>query len=417
MYNKSFLILFFICVSIYAHAQPNKLFFKDGTTEKRTNFYNKVINGINKTIALPFTEENDERWQSAFYNIGLVQYKSAAVNKKIDSAALVAPMQSNDFKKAFLNLINSNYPKKYILPVKVIFATSIDDAKLMAMAANYLLPTANASEIISMLAQTEKELVLNPDNAILFELSNLLKNANKKTVTPSIKTFFAKDYLPKHVLVFSFQRKDRNYAGLAMVRDTSGNFVKNDNGIYFNVGQLARSNSNMPGFISNGNTPQGFFKMNGFDTSSNYFIGPTPNIQLAMPHEYDGISIEGKMIDSIWSKEQYTNLLPINFRNHQPMFGTFYAGKAGRTEIISHGTTIDAAYYKGTPYFSYTPTAGCLCTKESWNAKTGFLDTSDQLQLYDAVKKAGGAKGYLIVIEIDDKKTPVTINDILPFLK
>jgi hypothetical protein len=283
----------------------------------------------------------------------------------------------------------------------------------MAMAANYLLPTATAVDVKIMQLQATNELSKDPDNAILFELSNQLKSWNKKIITPSIKTFFDKNYLPGQVLVFSFQRKDRNYPGLAMVRNADGNFIKNTDGNYFAVGQLARSSSNMPGYISNGNTPQGIFRITGFDTSNNYFIGPTTNLQLAMPHEYDGVVIDGKKIDTVWSLLDYKNLLPDNFKNYQPMYGTFYAGKAGRTEIIAHGTTIDIAYYKSNSFFPYTPTAGCLCTKEIWNNKTGLLDTSDQLLLAQAVKNAGGANGYLIVIEIDDKKAPVTLADVI----
>jgi hypothetical protein len=420
MFNKKTSILFCVLIlgaPFFVEAQKTPGFFKDATKEKRTAFYNKVVAGINKAFALPFTAENEESYNSAFYSIGLVQYKTAAVNASIDAVAQKINSSSNDCKKAFINLINSEYPKKYTAQIKTIFLTATDDYKLMAMAANYVLPTATGADVKMMQLQTEIELKKDFDNAILFELSNQLKNWNKKITTPSIKTFFDKNYLPGQMLVYSFQRKDRNYPGIAMVRNTDGSFIKNADGKYFVVGQLARSNSNMPGYISNGNTPQGIFRITGFDTSSNYFIGPTANLQLAMPHEYDGIIIDGKKIDTTWSLQDYKNLLPDNFKNYQPIYGTFYAGKAGRTEIIAHGTTIDIAYYKTNTYFPYTPTAGCLCTKEIWNNKTGMLDTSDQLLLAKAVQNTGTTKGYLIVVEIDDKKSAVSLADILLYLK
>jgi hypothetical protein len=420
MSNKKTSILFcviILCIPFFAHAQKTPGYFKDATTEKRTAFYNKVVAGIHKAFALPFTTENEESYNSAFYNIGLIQYKTPAVNTAIDAVAKKINTSSNDCKKAFINLINSDYPKKYAAQVKTIFLNATDDCKLMAMAANYLLPTATAADVKAMLLQTETEFKKEPDNAILFELSNQLKSWNKKTTTPSIKTFFDKNYLPEQMLVFSFQRKDRNYPGIAMVRNAEGSFIKNVDGKYFSVGQLARSNSNMPGYISNGNTPQGIFRITGFDTSSNYFIGPTPNLQLSMPHEYNGVIIEGKKIDTTWSLQDYKNLLPDNFKNYQSMYGTFYAGKAGRTEIIAHGTTIDITYYKNNTYFPYTPTSGCLCTKEIWNNKTAMLDTSDQLLLAKAVQNTGATKGYLIVVDIDDKKSAVALADILLYLK
>ena len=121
--------------------------------------------------------------------------------------------------------------------------------------------------------------------------------------------------------------------------------------------------------------------------------------------------------DSIWDINMYKKLLPENFRNYNPMLQTYYAGKAGRTEIIAHGTTINPDYYKGMPYYPLTPTQGCLCTKEIWNESTGRLLESDQQKLSNAIVKAGGPYGYAIVINIDDRPEPVTINDIIPFLK
>ena len=401
---------------IYLKGQINNFKFADATTAKRKAFYEKVVGSIDKTIALPFDSANNEKWQAAFYNIGLVQYKPAQVNNQIIAAAKVVTNKSDDFKKAFLNLINSNYPNIFKSQAQVIF-NNTTDAKIMAMAANYLLLNINKTQLQFIQQKVAAALLVNPDNAILFELNYQLKQHNKKLVVPNLQTFFTKNYLPGKVVVFSFQRKNRNYPGIAMVRDTAGIFIKNSNGKFFNVGQLARSNSNMPGYITIGNTPQGIFKITGFDTATNYFIGPTTNLQLAMPHEYNPFLVNEKLIDTTWSMQQYVDMLPPNFKNYHPIWGTFYAGKAGRTEIIAHGTTIDSSYFAKLPFYPYTPTAGCLCTKEKWNASTGVLETSDQYLLAQAVKKAGGANGYLIVIEIDDKNMPVTLLDIKKYLQ
>jgi len=421
MYNKIFLKIILTAAltfnaAVFLYAQNKGPYFKDALKENREKFYKKIVTGINKNLSLPFSSENEDQLSSAFYNVGLVKYKSQFVNNKIDSAVKTMLPRSVDYQKALLNLINSDYPKKYAPYIFAVFKKTTN-AKLMAMAANYLLPTATAAQVKIMQLQTTALLAQSPDNAILFELSEQVRNYNKKIITPSIKTFFAKDYLPGEVLVFSFQRRDRNYPGLAMVRNTTGNFIKKDDGNYFAVGQLARSASNMPGYITNGNTPQGFFKMNGFDTSTSFFIGPTTNIQLSMPHEYHPFVVDNKLIDTTWSLQQYKDLLPENFKNYHPIYGTFYAGKAGRTEIIAHGTTIDTSFYSNQLYAPYTPSAGCLCTKEVWNNKSGYLQTSDQLLFTQAIQKAGGPYGYLIVVEIDDKKGAVKLSDILSYLK
>jgi hypothetical protein len=74
-------------------------------------------------------------------------------------------------------------------------------------------------------------------------------------------------------------------------------------------------------------------------------------------------------------------------------------------------------YYKTMPCYPLTPTQGCLCTKEIWSETTGKLLESDQQKLSNAIARAGGPHGYAIVINIDDKQEPVSINDIIPFLK
>jgi len=56
-------------------------------------------------------------------------------------------------------------------------------------------------------------------------------------------------------------------------------------GSIFSVPQLARSISNLPGFLTNDSTPEGIFSLQGIDTSKNVFIGPTTNIQLVLPFE------------------------------------------------------------------------------------------------------------------------------------
>ena len=416
IYKTVLIGLLIFCVTNNINAQNKSIFFKDALKENREKFYKKIVGSINKNLRLPFTTENEDQLSSAFYSIGLIKYKTSYVDNRIDIAVKMMLFRSVDYQIALLNLVNSDYQKKYSSYVFSLFKNTTD-AKLMAMAANYLLPSATPAQVKFMQQQTTLQLSKIPDNGILHELNEQLKSFNKKITTPSIKTFFVKNYLPGQVLVFSFQRKDRNYPGLAMVRNTIGDLIKNEDGNYFAVGQLARSASNMPGYISNGNTPQGFFKMNGFDTSKSFFIGPTTNIQLSMPHEYHPFTVDGKLIDTTWSLQQYKDLLPDNFKNYHPIYGTFYAGKAGRTEIIAHGTTIDTSFYTNQYYAPYTPTAGCLCTKEIWNNKTGYLQTSDQLLLTQAIQKAGGPHGYLIVIELDDKKAAVKLSDVFSYLK
>ena len=401
----------------FAHAQPDGQYFKGALKANRDKLYRGIVsNSIIGNLSLPLNDENEEAWATAFSAVNLVKYETPFVHAKITFAANHTAGRSKTFTKALLELINSDYPGEYIEAAKSIFYKAGNDDVLRAMAVHYILPKASAADRKMILQAITQRLKSNPENPVLSELNHQLTDQYKRM--PALKTFFLPDYLPGQVLVFSFQRRDRNFPGLAIVRKADGSFMKNTDGSYFSVGQLARSEGNMPGYISMGNTPQGIFRMDGFDTSKTYFIGPTTNIQLTMPFEYIASHFyrDSTAKDSIWTLKQYEKFLPGNFKGYHPVYGTYYAGKAGRTEIIAHGTTIDPSLYKTTSYYPFTPSAGCLVTKEFWDDKTGHLFSSDQLLLTKAVAAAGGPHGYLIVIEIDDNKGPVTLYDLRDWL-
>ncbi|MEO7800797.1 MAG: hypothetical protein ABIR81_02295, partial [Ginsengibacter sp.] len=220
-----------------------------------------------------------------------------------------------------------------------------------------------------------------------------------------------KQFLPGQIVMYSFQRKNRDYPGVVIVRNAAGQFVRDSTYNLFSVPQLARSITNLPSYITNGNTPQGIFRLNGFAVSLNTFIGPTANIQMLLPVE-DSLKLflnDTTITDTTWTIEKYEQLLPISLKGFFPLYNSYYAGLAGRTEIIAHGTTINSEYYTGKSYYPFTPSLGCLCTKELWNGKRVV---SDQLKLVQAMLAAGGASGYCVVIELNDEQRPVSLEDI-----
>jgi len=321
--------------------------------------------------------------------------------------------RSAGFKRAFLEMVYPLYPKDFV-PQIISLAKQTNDAKLFAMCCEYLLINNRQAEYKDLVLKRAKDSLLNPnaDNPFFTVLQNkLLLRATPK---PPLADILNKAFLPGEMVLFSFQRSSRNFPGLVMVRNKDGEFIKAEGGKYFSVPQLARSCSNMPGYITNGNTPQGIFKVFGFDTSKSNVIGPTTNIQMVLPYE-QSMDVSDSVTRSLG--DNYRFLLPASWKNYYPAFEAYYAGKAGRTEIISHGTTVNPEYYKDQTYYPLTPTQGCLCTKEIWSTVDGKRIESNQQKLVDAVKKAGGANGYCIVIEIDDQQKPVSLKEIVPFLK
>jgi hypothetical protein len=124
--------------------------------------------------------------------------------------------------------------------------------------------------------------------------------------------------------------------------------------------------------------------------------------------------------DSVWNGDSEYAFLPQKFQRNLKfgfLYESIFAGKLGRYEIISHGSTVNTAYYNTKSYTGFTPTMGCLQAKEIWDYTTGKRIYSDQQKLIDAYKSIGGNKGYLIVMDIIDANRPVTINDFKQLLK
>jgi hypothetical protein len=421
VFRKFFVVFFILSVSFSKlFAQYDVPLYTSYTTDAaRTKMNERLIkNSITKNLLLPLSDSTEENWQEAFDAMEVMNYHSPFVQSKLDAAFDSLGNRSTSFQRGLLELAYTNYPGRFIMQTNVLLEETVDP-KIFAVCAEYLLQH-NKTEI-------EKKLLLQKllekftdsayKNPVLFMLTTRLKpkDINDQPVHQLLKDILNKDFLPNQIVMYSFQRKNRDYPGMVLIRKADGNFVTDSSGNIFHLPQLARSISNLPGYLRNGNTPQGIFKMFGFGVSMSNFIGPTANVQMGMPVE---LSIQKFMddstiLDSSWTIDWYQKLIPKKLRNFLPLYDSYYAGLAGRSEIIAHGTTIDPNFYSGKPYYPLTPTQGCLCTKEIWNGKR--LE-SDQQKLINGLLKAGGGNGYCVVIEIDDKHAPVTIKDLLPYL-
>jgi len=108
----------------------------------------------------------------------------------------------------------------------------------------------------------------------------------------------------------------------------------------------------------------------------------------------------------------YRSYFPDNWQNWNGLMEAYDAGRIGRSEIIAHGSTIDPEWFKDETYYPLSPTLGCLSGLELWNKQTGRIDRSDQLDLVNCFIETKGTKGYLMVINLDDKKMPVSREEV-----
>lgn len=418
-----FFILFFFPLLI--QAQNNVPHSSFTTAAFRKKFYDGLIKWSIKDNLSADLNNPDGRYEfrNAFWPIELIQYKSAYAEKRISDAFTQINHCSIAFQRGLLEVVYANWSEKFRPQVQQLIKNT-SDPKIFAMCAEYLwrngkYPMAK-KEIENFLIQKFDTL---RDNAILMMLRKRLQGKETDPLPP-LENIFSEQFAPGLTVMYSFQRQNRDYPGLVIVRKPDGSFVRDSAGKIFSVPQLARSVSDLPFYLTDGNTPQGIYRMSGFDISTSRFIGPTQNIQLSMPFE---IPVDSFIIsylpdgDTSWDIGRYRALLPRSWQQYAPVYQSFYAGEAGRTAIIAHGTTIDPEYYKGETYYPQTPSLGCLCTHESWSPETGRRTESDQQKLVNAIKKTGlsglkGGIGYAIVIELGDQQKLVTLQDILPYI-
>jgi hypothetical protein len=221
-------------------------------------------------------------------------------------------------------------------------------------------------------------------------------------------------------VIYSFQRKDRARFGLAVVRGANGKFVRNADGSIFNIAHLAMALSNLPGTITNGNTPQGLFTIVGSGTATNPWIGPTPYLESKVPIEASVAEFEhnpnvNAQLNSNdeWTEARYESFLPASWRNYFPFKEALLAGQAGRNEMLLHGTVINSEYYRGASFYPGTPSAGCLVAMETWSKADGKMLSSDQLSLAKAFTADGFDRGYLVVVELDGRLDAVVLDDVI----
>jgi hypothetical protein len=367
----------------------------------------KMIAGANSlsTIAIG-SEETEEQIDLALWDISQFLIRTPESDKGIARLVSNFSKLSVSTQRSLLEVLYGLYPKEYYTQMLDILKQS-SHPKNFAIAAAYIYraqPTDAGRQLIYQLAS---KLKTNESQALIIRsLLNYIDDYKKMVETPSLDQF---------KVVYSFQRKNRDFAGLAVVQNADGSFVKDSTGKVKTFTQLARSASNIPWFITNGSTPQGLYSITGTAVSKNPFIGPTPNLQLVMMNEVAAPTFTHYFppILNATPERLYRSYFPNNWQNWRGLMESFTAGKIGRSEIIAHGSTIDPAWYQSFPFYPLSPTMGCLSGLEIWNPTTGKIDNSHQLDLVNSFIETPGTKGFLMVIDIDNQQALVTEDEIL----
>jgi hypothetical protein len=428
-------LLVIVCLNIVtAQSRREEIYSQAVLFQKRAALEKDLrqrITGYNMSLALDSNSE--DKYMSACWAIAQFHIYSPQVAAGFDKMFHGFGSLSYDTKRAFLEAVYAVTHHEYVTQMGSIL-DDLSDPKLFSIGAVYLFradPSVNNSNDLKI--RMVEKFPGYDTVPVLQELANFLsyRTTRQSTLPPDLPSLFAYQRSKGKKTIYSFQRWDRDFPGMAVVQDEDGHFVKDAQGQIQVFEQLARSGSDLPYFITDGSTPQGIYSIQGTDVSRTSFIGPTPNIQLLMPFEgswenyfhltagtttirlSDSGAERSGFPDSGTGRPRdtlqlYLQLLPPAWRTYTPMLEAWTAGHIGRTEIIAHGTTIDPDFFKSMPFWPLTPTMGCLCAKELWNPTTGHPLVSEQLNLVNAWMSAPGKMGYLYVINLDDQHKPVT---------
>ncbi len=420
---KKFWFLVSLIISVATEAQFSADDIKTDFVlhDNRIKFKQYLIDKeVNETFLQPLDSNTEYKYEDACWSISQFALQSAYV--EVGFAKMFAKYDSLAYstRRAFLEAVYASYTNKYENEIKNLIARETVP-KLFAMQALYLYRIDASQENVRSLTILMQQRFQNYDSIIVLNrLNDYLSyhSIYSSQKTPDVLQLFSNQKKLNQKIIYSFQRWNRDNPGIAIVQNADGSFVKDSSGKLIMIEQLARSGSDLPYFITDGNTPQGIFSIQGILVDQNHIIGPTPTIQLVMPFEVkDSTYWHGNYDSAKDEMQNYLDLLPGTWKNYAPITEAFYAGKAGRTEIISHGTTLDPELFAGKPFYPISPTMGCLCAKEDWNIFTGKFNSSAQFDLVQAFTATPATTGFLMVINLDDQQKPVSEDEVENLVK
>ncbi len=420
--NILYLLTFvFIFNSSFAQKLVNKdkLRSKFVLEKNQKEYYENLISSIYKTFRKDITTSSQKNWRKSLINAESLFLNDSTTISGIKKALSVKTDKFVKLQRAALEVAYATDSSRFVNRIKSIY-NDTKDIISYAISVNYLIriKAENHSNEF-FLNDLEKRFPKWDNDPILKSLHYYLANSSSKIFSnqPSLKDLIDSPIQKGKTIIYTFLRKNRNIPGITIIKKPNGKFVKNTDGTIFNIPQLAISYSNLPSYIPNGNTPTGIYSIVGTYITPTESIGPTPNILVRSPFEVSPkIFFHNKNKYKKFNKTDYDSLVPKTWQNYFPIYQSFYSGKSGRKLIIMHGSTDDLTYYKNMPYYPMSPTRGCLSSKEIWDSKTGKCLESDQVKLINAFRSTKQNKGFLVVIELDNKNKPVTLSDIVKYL-
>jgi hypothetical protein len=381
--------------------QPAHFSWPATSTDGERALREAALADIRARIALPPGPERDAALPRLFDLVAQYNAEIDTARPLLLEALPTLGQRDAETQRALLTAAHTLYPAE-AAPLIWPLLPQLTASKPFAIAA-YTLLQADPGAAERLRAIVPQQFPNWADDARLTAL--VLRLRPSAAAQPPLPELLAAPLRPGFAAIVSLQRPGRQQMGLALVRAADGRFVRDAAGQLFTSPQLALARTGLPGTITNGNTPQGVFTVVGAGTATNPNIGPTPYLHSKLPIEATPAEFEhaDAAPAAEWSEAVYDSFLPESWRAWAPIKEAWLAGRAGRDELLVHGTTINPAYYAGSSYFPGTPQQGCLISNEDWEPATGRLRASRHLMLaqtYAAAAARPDLAGYLIVVEL-----------------
>jgi hypothetical protein len=185
-------------------------------------------NIIAKAFSQILTKDNEHKFESACWAICQFQFRNATIEDGFTK--MIASYDSLDYdtKRAFLEAVYAMYPIEYKEQVEAIIAKETHP-KLFSICAVYLYRADHSIERSNSIKIRMVEQFPDYDSTdLLIELERFLnyQPAGKANSIPPLHDLIRYQKEMGNKIIYSFQRWNRDYPGLAIVQNADGSFVR-----------------------------------------------------------------------------------------------------------------------------------------------------------------------------------------------
>lgn len=222
---------------------------------------------------------------------------------------------------------------------------------------------------------------------------------------------FSRGKYKKSLKIYMLCRHDRNYPCMMVMKDSSNELVKNEDGSVWMQSALGLARKGRAYNVKNGYTPAGVYTIDSVmpDTNRQTVFGKYRRLIL---------NFISKSTDEKLTKKLLPESAELSLWWNQAVV----ARDIGRNLLRIHGTGLRNNNPLSS-YYPFVPTSGCIAQKE--NTYRG-VKYKNQRKLLDVMMKASGLKvkyknetklkGLLYVVEVDGSKKEMSREDVEDYL-